>query len=281
MFTAAALPGQLAQDIAGAPTATYDLGSMLSNSGQAQGLYSLFVGSTEPDPRFTSCDNNPGGIVIGSLDATPAAKAPCLNATTVPAEASYDPQWVVTPEGSTTSTTQPTITYTDGASQLTSTTYLSGNWFVNTATINGTAATTQSLRLQYTDWNGNEDTAWVFDNDNPPEFLVVNDSDLGSSFDPSTCLSSGACWETSSIDFVGGDGNDYSASVTGGGVEAPSFAARSHAAELAVQQRRQPARVPQPQPDHDDRGRLARHTGRRATGDADSLAGLPHCLRHG
>jgi Bacterial Ig-like domain (group 3) len=221
VFSAAALPGQLAADIAGAPTATYDLGSMLSNSGEAQGLYSLFVGSTEPDPNFTSCNNNPGGIVIGSLDATPAAKAPCLNATTVPAEASYDPQWVVTPEGSTTSTTQPTITYSDAASQLTSTTYLSGNWFVNTATINGTAATTQSLRLQYTDWNGNEDTAWVFDNDNPPEFLVVNDSDLGSSFDPSTCLSSGACWETSTIDFVGGDGNDYSASVTGGGVEAP------------------------------------------------------------
>ena len=221
VFSAAALPGQLAQDIVGSPTATYDLGSMLSNSGQAQGLYSLFVGSTEPDPRFTSCNNNPGGVVIGSLDATPAAKSPCLNATTVPAEASYDPQWVVTPEGSTTSTTQPTITYTDAASQLTSTTYLSGNWFVNTATINGTAATTQSLRLQYTDWNGNEDTAWLFDNDNPPEFLVVNDSDLGSSFDPSTCLSSGACWETSSIDFVGGDGTDYSTSVTGGGVEAP------------------------------------------------------------
>ncbi len=221
VFSAAALPGQLAQDIAGAPTATYDLGSMLSNSGEAQGLYSLFVGSTEPDPTFTTCNNNPGGIVIGSFDATPAATAACLNPTPVPTEASYDPQWVVTPEGATTSTTQPTITYTDSASQLTSTTYLSGNWFVNTATINGTAATTQSLRLQYTDWNGNEDTAWVFDNDNPPEFLVVNDSDLGSSFDPSTCLSSGACWETPSIDFVGGDGNDYSASVTGGGVEAP------------------------------------------------------------
>ena len=225
VFTAAALPGQLAEDITGAPTASYDLGSMLSNSSQAQGLYSLFVGSTDPGPTFTACNNNPGGIVIGGLNTVPAATAPCLNPTSVPTEESYDPQWVVTPEGSTTSTTQPTITFTDAATQLTSTTYLSGNWFVSTATINGTAATVQSLRLQYTDWSGNEDTAWVFDNTSTPEFLVVNDADLGASFDPSTCLSSGTCWFTQSIDYVGGDGNDYSASVTPGGVEAPPLPA--------------------------------------------------------
>ena len=221
VFTAAALPGQLAEDVAGAPTATYDLGSMLSNGSQAPGLYSLFVGSTEPDPTFTTCNNNPGGIVIGSLNTVPAAKAACLNPTPVPTQASYDPQWVVTSEGSTTSTTQPTITSTDSATQLTSTTYLAGNWFVSTATIGGFAATVQSLRLQYTDWNGNEDTAWAFDTASPPEFLVVNDSDLGSGFDLSTCLSSGACLLTPDIHFVGGDGNDYSASVTPGGAEVP------------------------------------------------------------
>ena len=223
VFTAAALPGQLAEDIAGAPTATYDLGSMLSNSSQAQGLYSLFVGSTEPDPTFTTCNNNPGGIVIGGLNTVPAAKAACLNPTPVPTQASYDPQWVVTPEGSTTSSTQPTITSTDSATQLTSTTYLSGNWFVSTATIGGFAATVQSLRLQYTDWNGNEDTAWAFDSAGTPGFLVVNDSDLGTGFDPSTCSSSGACSLTPNIDFVGGDGDDYSASVTPGGAESPSL----------------------------------------------------------
>lgn len=221
VFSAADLPGQLAQYIANAPTATYNLGSDLSNSSEAQGLYSLFVGATEPDPTFTSCNNNPGGLVIGSLDATPAATAPCLNPTPVPAQESYDPQWAVTPQGSATSTTEPTISLTDAASQQTSTIYLDGNWFVSTGTVNGTSASVQSLRLQYTDWNGNEDTAWLFDNASPPEFLVVNDGDLGSSFDPSTCLASGTCWLTQSIDYVGGDGNNYSASVTPGGAEAP------------------------------------------------------------
>ncbi len=51
MFTAAALPGQLAQDIAGLPTATYDLGSMLSNSGQAQGLSRSSSVPPSPDPQ--------------------------------------------------------------------------------------------------------------------------------------------------------------------------------------------------------------------------------------
>ena len=167
VFTVAALPGQLAEDVVGAPTATYDLGSMLSNGSQAQGLYSLFVGSTEPDPTFTTCNNNPGGIVR-EPEYGPGGEAPCLDPTPVPTPASYDPQWVVTSEGSTTSTTQPTITSTDSATQLTFTTYLAGNWFVSTATIGGFAATVQSLRLQYTDWNGNEDTAWAFDTANPP-----------------------------------------------------------------------------------------------------------------
>ena len=64
VFTAAALPGQLASDIANAPSSDPDLGSMLSNSTEAQGLYSLFVGATLPAPTFTSCNNTPTGLVI-------------------------------------------------------------------------------------------------------------------------------------------------------------------------------------------------------------------------
>jgi hypothetical protein len=193
---------------------------MLSNSTQAQGLYSLFVGSTQPSPTFTSCDNTSSGVVIAGPGTTLGATAPCLNATPVPPYESYYPQWVVTPQGSTTSSTQPTITWTDAATQLTSTTYLDGNWFVNTSTVAGTQAIVQSLRLQYTDWNGNENTAWLFDNASSPEFLVIPDSALGPNFDASTCLTSGSCSLTPTIDMVGADGTDFSASATSGS-EAP------------------------------------------------------------
>ena len=74
--------------------------------------------------------------------------------------------------------------------------------------------------MQYTDWNGNEQTAWLFANDSPPEFLTVSDAAMGANFDPSTCLTDGTCSFAPSIDFVGADGHDYSASVTGG-TEAP------------------------------------------------------------
>ena len=221
VFTAAALPGQLATDIANAPSSNPDLGSMLSNSSEAQGLYSLFVGATLPAPTFTSCNNTPTGLVIGGRNTVLAPTAPCLNATPVPAEQTFDPQWVVTPRGSSTSTTQPTITWADASTQLNSTAYLDGNWFVDTATIGGTQATVQTLRLQYTDWDGNENTAWLFDNASPPEFLTIPDSALGANFNPSTCSTSGTCSLTPTIDLVGADGSDYSVSVTPGGAEAP------------------------------------------------------------
>ena len=59
-------------------------------------------------------------------------------------------------------------------------------------------------------------TAWLFANNSPAQFLTVSDSALGANFDPSTCLTDGTCALSSSIDFIGTDGNDYSASVTGG-----------------------------------------------------------------
>lgn len=220
VVTAEELPGQLANFIASAPTNTPDLTSMLGNGSEMQGLYNLFVGSTLPAPTFTSCDNSAsGGITVVGAASMPTA--PCLNASTVPSQSSSDPQWVVTPKGSGTSTTQPSITWQDAASGLTTATFLHGNWFVDTSTINGTQATVQSLRFNYTDWQGNENTAWLFANANPPEFLTVPASALGSSFDPSTCLSTATCSLTTTIDFVGGDGSDYSASVAPGGLEPP------------------------------------------------------------
>ena len=214
VFGSNGLPDDLAQNIIDAPSATPDLSSMLSNSSEIQGLYGLFVGATFPAPTFTGCDNS--ALTITTSGGFPVANTPCLNATPVPAQSPYDPQWVVTPKGGTTSTTQPTLNWQDTATGLDTTTYLNGNWFINNTTVNGTSASTQNLRLQYTDWNGDEQTAWLFANASPAEFLTVSDSALGASFDPSTCLTDGTCSLTSSIDVIGSDGTDYTVSVTGG-----------------------------------------------------------------
>ena len=212
VFTGDALPSQLASFIAQAPGNTPDLTSMLNNNTEMQGLYNLFIGSTLPTPTFTTCNNNTlRGLGI----------VPCDNATTVPAQSSADPQWVITPQGSSTSTTQPTLTWQDAASGLTTTTFLHGNWFVGTSTINSTQATVQSLRFQYTDWQGKENTAWLFANDNPPEFLTVPNSSFGESFNPGTCVSTQTCSVTTTIDIVGANGKNYSASVAPGGLETP------------------------------------------------------------
>ena len=174
---------------------------MLSNSSEIQGLYGLFVGATLPAPTFTGCDNS--SLSITTSGGFPVANTPCLNATPVPAQSPYDPQWVVTPKGGTTSTTQPTLSWQDTSTGLDTTTYLNGNWFISSTTVGGTSATTQNLRLQYTDWNGDEQTAWLFANASPAEFLTVSDSALGANFDPSTCLTDGTCSLTSSLDVIG------------------------------------------------------------------------------
>ena len=218
LFTPNGVPGELAQNIVNAPSAIPDLGSMLSDSSEMQGLYGLFVGATLPAPTFTGCTNN--ALVVTSSAGLPVPNTPCLNATPIPVWSSSDPQWVVTPKGGTTSTTQPTISWQDASTGLDATGYLDGNWFIDNATVGGTTASVQSLRMQYTDWNGNEQTAWLFANDSPPEFLTVSDAAMGANFDPSTCLTAGTCSFAQSIDFVGADGHDYSASVTGG-AEAP------------------------------------------------------------
>ena len=222
VFTQFDTADQLAANIANSYTATIDLPSKLTDSNFMQGLYSLFVGATQPAPTFTDCDNSGSGsglIIVGG--SNPSAEAPCLNATSIPAQASYDPQWVVTPQGSTTSTTQSTLNWADAVSGLDMSTYLNGNWFVNTTTVANTSATVQSLRMQYTDWNGNENTAWLFSSADPPQFLTVSDSALGSGFDPSTCQSAGTCSVTPTLDVVGSDGKNYTVGVTGGGVEPP------------------------------------------------------------
>ena len=100
IFTAAALPGQLANYISQAGTATNLPNSYASDdTNTMSALYSLFVGSTEPDPTLTSCDNSLSVVSGLPIYQPTVQEAPCLNATPIPAQNAYDPQWVVTPRG--------------------------------------------------------------------------------------------------------------------------------------------------------------------------------------
>jgi hypothetical protein len=217
VVSAEQLPGQLAQLVHSASTNRPDLTSMLGNSDEMQGLFGLFVGSSMPTPIFNSCNNT--GITPVSDSTSAQAARPCLNATPVPAESRFDPQWIITPKGSSTTSAQSAISWKDSANGLTTSTYLDGSWFVDTTNISGIQVTTQSLSMQYTDWQGNEETSWLFSQDNPPKFITVPDSDMGSGFSSSTCLTAHTCSLSTAINFVAGNGHDYSAAVTPGGIE--------------------------------------------------------------
>ena len=212
VFTAAALPGQLATLISSAEATAPDVASLESTtSGQAT-LYELFVGATLPTPTNQTCDNSspipPGVTVTGGSIISEGSFTPCLNPTPIPAASATDPQFVVQEKGSTTSSTTSSITWQDAAAGTTTTARLSGNWFI----LNGSA---QALSITYTDWDGNEQVAWLVGSPSAGyEFIGYNlTAGNGQLPDPSTCLTDGVCWTSASIDYVGGDGNDYSAHV--------------------------------------------------------------------
>jgi hypothetical protein len=223
IFSAAALPGQLASLYAGAVTATPDPYAVLQDSGNAAGLFALFAGATLPAPTLNSCDNT--NVAFGTT-----VTAACLNGIAAAGQTGFDPQWIVTPQGGTASAPQETLTTTDG-NGLTVSSSLHGNWFIDTTTLDGTTAAIQSLRMHYTDWDGNGHTAWIYTNQSPPQFLTVADSAITPSFDPATCVASGQCGLTPTIDVVAPDGTKETVAVVGGGqppaIPAPPVCAAS------------------------------------------------------
>ncbi|MDP9092153.1 MAG: fibronectin type III domain-containing protein, partial [Actinomycetota bacterium] len=211
VFQAAALPGQLATLIAQAPTTVPDLKAMSSDTkGGAAELLSLFLSATLPQPSLSTCNND--SVTVGGSGAVPPV--PCLNATAIPAQASSDPEFNVTRKGSQTTDVTPTISWADAGGKSNNTAYLSGNWFVDSSTpqAGGASTTTQDLEITYTDWNGHEQTAWLIDQNGSYSFLTVQQQATG--LDPSTCKANGTCASATSIDYVGTDGNDYTASVS-------------------------------------------------------------------
>ncbi len=210
---AAALPGKLATLIVNARTTAPDPASLLSGTNGGSSLYSLFVGATLPTPTDQTCDNSvgiPPGVTVTGFTFVPGSFPACLNPTVIPPAASTDPQFVVHQKGGTVSSTTSSISFT--ALGTTQTARLSGNWFVMQA--NGSDAA-QTLSIPYTDWNGDNQLAWLVGSPGTGFHFVGYDVTAGTStpLNPSTCLADGTCWSSPSIDYVGSDGNDYSAEV--------------------------------------------------------------------
>ena len=210
VFTAAALPGKLATLITNAETPPDPATLQGESDGQAT-LYELFVGATLPTPTDQTCDNSagiPAGVTVVDGFFSAGSYPPCLNPTPIPPASATDPQFVVQEKGGTLTSTASSISWQDAAAGTTSTTRLSGNWFV-------TNEATQSLSITYTDWAGNEQVAWLVGSASAGyQFLGYNlTAGSGQTINTSTCYTDGLCSVSPTIDYVGSDGNDYSASV--------------------------------------------------------------------
>jgi hypothetical protein len=205
LFDAEAVPGELADFIAGASTTPLDLGAMLKDPDKLRGLFSLFVRATTPAPAMPCLGTSPV----------------CLNPPAIPAASSQnDPQFSVQLNSGTadspsleTATTVSSITWSDGGTATTA--RLTGNWFVKTATdADGNASTVQSLRLHYTDWNQAGHTAWLTRFEDQYKFVdVLDQGSDGTPLDPATCLNDGTCGYGPTINYVDPDGKLYQASV--------------------------------------------------------------------
>ncbi|HEX2517347.1 MAG TPA: hypothetical protein VH257_21775, partial [Chloroflexota bacterium] len=210
----AKLPEKLASLIDDARTTPPAASTLVSATG-ASSLTSLFVGATLPPPSNRSCDNSDplarAGVTIlkGGPYLQILSSNWCLNPTRIRSASEFDPRFAVTAQGATVPTVSPTITWQDGATGGPATARLSQGWFVRQADGKDVA---QSLRFDYTDWDGKARSAWLLaPEDGSYKFLGYTRSD--SSIDSTTCLSDKKCFLSPTIEYVGGDGTKYSASV--------------------------------------------------------------------
>ncbi len=195
-------------------------------------------GSETPGNSEGGAQLDAPGAPVGTSTSAPAG---VCNTPPIPAQSPSDPVFCVQETGSLSSSTDPcsgqpssdvpesvsgpgpalasSITWVDGTAPDSSTdsARLTGSWFVETATPSGGSPTTvQTLEVRYADWSGTEQIAWLIDTPEGYTFVgVPEQSPSAPPFDPSTCVADGTCWTSPSINFVGADGNDYSAWVQG------------------------------------------------------------------
>jgi hypothetical protein len=221
-------PGKVAGYVEGAGTNSYDPASMLNDQSGAGELYSLFVDVTLPPPP-------PAGDTATAFPETDCAGTffdsfnydhICLDP---PAPPAYDPQtdpaFMVSVNGGT-ATLQKTISWYDNATKLSNTAYLDRTWFVDTVTTSGgtvlqakdddgvARTALMYLRIHYTDWSGNEQTAYLF---NLPgtgyEFVSTDQQSSTTSLNPTTCVTDKTCVISTTLQYVDSAGVKSSAQV--------------------------------------------------------------------
>jgi hypothetical protein len=220
--------------VEGVDSAHYDPASMLNTTSGAGELYSIFVAATLPAPPPASDTTAtampfPATNCLGFTEDASGYKVDCLDPPPPPAaNPQTDPVFIVTPNGGTAGPDQSTLSWYDKALNVTNSAYLSGSggWFVDTVTPsdgsqqqvldtdNVARPLQQSLRIQYTDWNGAEQVATLF---NVPgqgyEFISVSPQSGGAAFNPATCAADKTCVLSNSIQYIDSSGNQFSAYV--------------------------------------------------------------------
>ena len=203
-FNAQLVPSQIATLIGKAENNPVNLDAVpTSNTDEYTGLYGLFVAAASPTPDPGTC------------------QAGCLNAPPIPAASSSDPLFDIAQNTGTAAnpTFGPandsgTLSWKDTANSVTDSAYAVGNWFVESTTdTSNTTTTSQTLRIHYTDWNGNGHTAWLVDWPTVgTRFVSVKDQSSTGGVSVS-CLTDGSCDDSSVIDYTGADGKLYRAAV--------------------------------------------------------------------
>jgi hypothetical protein len=205
VISGALLPDKVAELVADALGHVPDLRALLGDQGQVAGLFSLFIGATLPSPKLATCDN---GWLIGGGGQVPV---PCLNAPPIPERSASDPWFEVTEDGSSQSTVSRTINVRDDVTKVDSLTRLHDSWFIRHLTDkDGASIDVQSLRLRYTDWDGNQRTAMVVKEDSGWTFVQIKDTGV-TRLD--SCEQEGWCETSATLKYLGADGKHYSAKV--------------------------------------------------------------------
>ncbi len=213
LINAMELPGQLAELIMDARTNSPNLVTLAGTTAGQTSLFSLFVGATMPAPVGGNCDNSkePRGYVdvVSSLPVIRFSAVPCLNASDIPAPSPDDPRFVIRDEDGAPVEGSSTITWKDSASGTTTTARLHKNWFITET--DGSVA--QTLPITYTDWDGNERIAYLFGNPTDGHtFLSFLDTDADDA-DLATCLDTGLCLESPTLQYMSPDGRKLSAEI--------------------------------------------------------------------
>ena len=211
VINAAQLPGQLAELIVDARTDAPDVDELIGTTDGMTTLMALFVSATLPEPRDEYCDNSstiPENIKHGGVFVN-LSWIPCLNRTGIPEATPYDPRFLIKEDGETTGTLSPTITFQDHAA-TTTTARLHDGWFILEPT---GSYDEQTLAIEYIDWNGKKQRAWLLGNPNASQVFVSLDATADLSGGLQDCLDNGLCSESESLRYLSPDGKKMSATV--------------------------------------------------------------------